>query len=59
MEKEEGNHSGIVGNELFAYRKPKKKKKKKFSPFDLVLKSLIVLPPAGPQREGLEMLLHF
>ena len=53
-----GNHSGrkIVGNELFAYRPPPPPK---FSPFNLVLKSLIVLPPAGPQREGLEMLLHF
>ena len=59
MEKEGGNHSGreIVGDELFAHRK--QKNNKKISPFNLVLKSLIVLPPAGPQREALEMLLHF
>ena len=59
LEKEGGNHSGrkIVGDELFAYRKQKTTTKN--SPFNLVLKSLIVLPPAGPQREALEMLLHF
>ena len=54
-----GNHSGrkVVGNELLAHKK--QNKRKFFSQFNLVLKSLIVLPPAGPQREGLEMLLHF